>query len=93
MNNLQSIYSTIKLFDSTDKFRKVPKMSQFETLTVYLFFAILNFIALTVSHPTTLESTVSLNNELKNIKTDINLLYKKLSELSVGTKKKKNKAR
>ena len=68
-------------------------MSQFETSTVYLFLAILNFIALTVSHPTTLESTVALNKELKNIKTDINLLYKKLSELSAGTKKKKNDVR
>lgn len=73
--------------------KEVSKMSQFERSTLYIFLAILHFIALTVSHPTTIEGTVALNKELKSIKTDISLLYKKLSELSEGTKKKKNDAR
>ena len=71
----------------------MSEMYQFERMTVYLFLVILYSIALSVSHPTTIEGTVALNKELKGIKTDINLLYKKLSELSAGTKKNKNGAR
>ena len=68
-------------------------MYEFDRLTMYLFLVILHLIALTVSHPTTIEGSVALDKELKGIKTDINLLYKKLSELSAGTKKNKDGAR
>ena len=71
----------------------MSEMYQLERMTVYLFLVILYSIALSVSHPTTIEGTVALNKELKGIKTDIILLYKKLSELSAGTKKNKNGAR
>ena len=67
-------------------------MTPFEKVSVSFILVIFQYVSLTVQHPTTIESTVDINKELKSIKTDISLLYKKLSELSAsaGPKGKKN---
>ena len=67
-------------------------MDKSARITTYLFLALIHLISLTLEHPTTIQGDLDLPNELKNIKTDINLLFSKLNKLSGSNKVKNNRS-
>ena len=59
----------------------------------FLLIIIFDVISLALQHPTTIKGDINLKNELKSIKTNIDLLYAKLNKLSAATKVQKNLTR
>ena len=68
-------------------------MASLANITICIFLVLIQFIALSVEHPTTIEGNLDLPKELKNIKKDLSLLYSKLNKLSGISKVENNRSK